>query len=148
MIIIRNGDILNSECQTIINPTNTVGVMGNGLALKFKNKYPEMYNHYKIGCDSGLFVIGKPYIYKINDQKWIMNFPTKKHWKNPSKIEYIIDGLKYILKNYKKAKITSLAVPALGCGLGGLNPNEVYYYLNLYLSEMEIPVELYWNFKI
>jgi len=86
---------------------------------------------------------GHPYIFNISPDKQIINFPTKNHWREPSKIEYIDTGLRLLVKKYKNWKVKSLAVPALGCGNGGLQWADVGPLLYEYLSKMDMPVELY-----
>ncbi len=144
MIIIENGNILNSSMQTIINPVNCVGIMGKGLALSYKKKYPEMFNDYKDKCKNNEIKIGKPHIYKINSEFQILNFPTKIHYRNKSHINYIESSLKFIVENYKSLNITSLAIPRIGCGLGGLDwENEVYPLILSYIKSLDIPIEIY-----
>jgi O-acetyl-ADP-ribose deacetylase (regulator of RNase III) len=140
MKLIYDGNIFNSKMQTITNPINCDGIMGAGLALTFRKKYPSMYRNYKLRC----VVVGKPYIYEVSDSKQILNFPTKKHWRNKSRIEYIEDGLSYLVTNLEEMGITSLAIPMLGCGLGGLNWEEdVFPLVTKYLSPLKIEVEIY-----
>lgn len=142
--IIEKGDILNSNMQTIINTVNCVGVMGKGLALAFKQAYPEMFKDYKKKCDQKEVKIGRPYLFKISDSRWILNFPTKDDWRRDSKIEYVEAGLKYLAENYNSLGITSLAVPPLGCGHGGLDwEAEVFPLVKQYLLDLNIPMEAY-----
>lgn len=119
---IKGGDIFQSDCQAIINTINTVGVMGKGLALIYRNKYPVMFAEYRKACFNNEVKIGFMYLWKVPDKdKWIINFPTKEHWRNPSKIEWIIAGLQDLVKVVKEKGFTSLAIAPLGCGNGGLN---------------------------
>lgn len=142
--IIEKGDILNSNMQTIINTVNCVGVMGKGLALAFKQAYPEMFKDYKKKCDQKEVKIGRPYLFKISDSRWILNFPTKDDWRKDSKIEYVEAGLKYLAENYNSLGITSLAVPPLGCGNGGLDwEAEVFPLVKQYLLALNMPMEVY-----
>lgn len=146
-----SGNIFNSNKQTITNAVNCVGIMGKGLAEQFKTKYPNYFNEYVNECNNNSLNIGKLTVYKLtkkdnhfeNDNKQILNFPTKLHWKNNSKISYIEDGLKYLINNYQNMNITSLALPPLGCGLGGLNWNDVYTLMMDYLYNIEIDVDIY-----
>ena len=87
------GNLLDSPAQVLVNPVNTVGVMGKGIALQFKNKYPSMFKSYQKLCEGHLLDVGKLYLWK-SPEKWILLFSTKKHWRDPSKIEYIESGLK------------------------------------------------------
>ena len=137
-----DGSLFESNAQTVVNTVNCVGTMGRGVALKFKNKYPEMFNDYKKKCYDGQVNVGEPYLWK-ESTPWILNFPTKNHWRDPSKIEYITTGLDYLVENYKSWGIVSLALPALGCGLGGLDWNVISLILNEKLTKLEIPVTVY-----
>lgn len=144
MIKIVKGSIFDSSLQTITNPINCVGVMGKGLALQFKKQYPEMYQDYTSRCKNKEVVVGEPYVFKYNlNHKNILLFPTKKHWIENSRIEYITSGLDYFLKRYKKWGITSIAFPALGCGNGGLYWYDVESIMTSYLDKIDIPVEIY-----
>lgn len=145
MIKYVNGDIFNSIAQALVNPVNTKGIMGGGLALAFKEKYPKMFEQYKIDCENKIIVVGKlHWFYNTSDGKIIINFPTKNHWKEKSKIEYIERGLEYFIKYYKEIGIKSVAFPKLGCGLGGLDwDNEVKPLMEKFLSNLEIEVYIY-----
>lgn len=123
MIIFRQGNIFDSEAKALVNPVNTVGVMGKGLALEFKKRYPESYKNYVEVCSSGFFDVGKTILYSENG-KYIINVPTKKHWKDPSKLEWIESGLKSLCNKVLFLNC-SVAIPALGCGNGGLEWPEV-----------------------
>ncbi len=107
------GDIFDANSQVIVNPVNCKGVMGKGLALAFKQKYPDMFTIYQHECQTGELQIGKSTLYKASTP-WILNFPTKDHCRSPSKLVYLEKGLEYFLKNYKEAGITSIAFPKLG----------------------------------
>ena len=133
----RGKTIFDSSAQTLVNTINCVGVMGKGLALEFKNRYPAMFDKYKSFCDKGVFKPGVLWIYKAEDGKWILNFPTKIDWKNPSKIEYIEEGLKKFVEIWSEKGITSIAFPLLGCSNGGLNPDEVIPIMEKYLNQCE-----------
>lgn len=129
MITFVDGDFFDYAADIRINTVNCVGVMGAGVAFAFKNKYPEMYNEYVLLCKKGEISPGKPVVWKSIDAQGkeieVINFPTKDHWRNKSKYEYIEKGL-YWLSNYldsKNGKIITL--PALGCGHGGLDWNIV-----------------------
>ena len=137
------GDILKSKCQTLVNTVNCVGIMGKGIALEFKKRFPEMFNDYFHRCESGNVHPGMPYLYKSLLPPQIINFPTKDHWKSVSKIEDIEKGLDYLLENYKKWGVTSLAVPPLGCGNGQLEWAAVGPLIYRKLIQMDIPVQLY-----
>ena len=138
------GDIFKSEAECIVNPVNCIGVMGKGLALKFKKKYNKMFIDYVMRCREGQVKTGQPYLYKA-EGRLILNFPTKQHWRDPSKLEYIEAGLKYFARNYRTWEITSIAFPKLGCGCGGLDwEKDVKPLMYKYLGDFEdITVYLY-----
>lgn len=124
MITSTQGNILDSKCEALVNPVNCVGVMGAGLALQFKKKYPAMFKDYAFKCDSGHLKIGSVHVYNLCSREFprlIINFPTKKHWQDQSKIEYIELGLAALIADVIWFKLQSIAIPPLGCGLGGLD---------------------------
>jgi O-acetyl-ADP-ribose deacetylase (regulator of RNase III) len=144
-------DILQSNSQAIVNTVNTVGVMGKGLALKMKDKYPEMYIDYKKKCEANELKIGKLhyYFYEKPVKKIIINFPTKKDWRSKSKIEDIRMGLIYFAKNYQNLGIQSVAFPPLGCGNGGLNWKDVKKEMEKYLGDLKnIEINIYITSKM
>lgn len=141
MIIYVKGNIFESPAQVLVNTVNTVGVMGKGIAKQFKDIYPEMFAQYQVFCENKDLDIGKLWIYK-SDHKWILNFPTKKHWRSPSKLEYIEAGLEKFVSTYEEKGITSISFPLLGCGNGGLDwENEVKPLMEKYLRPL--PIEVY-----
>ena len=142
MIKYVNGDIFESECQTLVNPVNTVGVMGAGLARNFAISFPGMASEYCHLCQIGLFTIGKLWIWRTGE-RWVMCFPTKKDWRDPSRLEYIEAGLKNLVDTYETRGITSIALPKLGCGLGGLSWPDVKSLIEKYLGDVEMDVEVY-----
>jgi O-acetyl-ADP-ribose deacetylase (regulator of RNase III) len=97
----QRGDIFDSRAQVIVNPVNCKGVMGKGLAFAFKQRYPEMFAAYQQQCRMGKLRIGRPMLYR-GSTPWILNFPTKDDWRLPSKLEYLEQGLAYVVANYKK----------------------------------------------
>ncbi|NSW76998.1 MAG: macro domain-containing protein [Candidatus Atribacteria bacterium] len=135
-------NIFDSQAQTLVNTVNCVGVMGKGLALEFKKRFPQMYEDYVERCQRKELKIGQPYLYTAS-KPWILNFPTKYHWRQGSKRDYIEKGLQYLLEHYREWGIESLAVPPLGCGEGGLAWEVIGPIIEWYLSRMDIPVELY-----
>jgi O-acetyl-ADP-ribose deacetylase (regulator of RNase III)/uncharacterized protein YwgA len=143
MVKVLMGDILKSNAQTLVNTVNCVGIMGKGIALEFKEQFPDMFNDYVARCNRNEVRLGRPYLYKRLTPPWILNFPTKGHWRSVSRIEDIVKGLKYLLQQYKEWRITSLAVPPLGCGQGQLEWKIVGPTLYRYLNQLDIPVELY-----
>lgn len=143
-ITIIKGNIFNTKAQTIVNTVNCVGVMGKGIALVYKLRYPEMFDIYQDYCKRHLISIGKLWLYKGDDaDPWVLNFPTKFHWKYPSKIEYIEQGLKKFVETYEDRGITSVAFPMLGTHNGGLDKDVVRQLMLSYLSKCNIPIEIY-----
>jgi len=137
-------ELFGSNKQVIVNTVNCVGVMGKGLALEFKNRYPAMFQDYKKRCKKNQVELGKPYLWKSNvGSQWILNFPTKGHWRNKSSIASIESGLTYLAAHAKDWGIESLAFPALGCGCGGLNWAEVRPLIVRHLEPLGIPIDIY-----
>jgi O-acetyl-ADP-ribose deacetylase (regulator of RNase III)/uncharacterized protein YwgA len=137
------GDILQSKAQTLINTVNCVGIMGKGIALEFKKRFPEMFQDYVERCERKEIKPGVPYLYKTLFPPQIVNFPTKDHWKSVSRITDIERGLQLLSNQYKGWGITSLAIPPLGCGNGQLGWKAVGPLIYRYASKMTIPVEMY-----
>lgn len=138
------GNIFTTKSQTIVNTVNCVGVMGAGIALEFKYRYPEMYEKYVKYCRENLIEIGKLWIYDVpNTNQKVLNFPTKKHWKFPSKYEYLEKGLKRFVETYQEKGIQSIAFPLLGAQNGGLDPEKVKDLMFRYLRSCDIPIEIY-----
>ncbi len=128
MIEYKTGDILNEDTEAIINTVNCVGVMGRGIALQFKNIYPENFKAYAAACKQGEIQPGKMFVFptgKMTTPRLIINFPTKRHWRGQSRLEDVELGLRDLVKIITQYKIRSVAVPPLGCGLGGLDWNIV-----------------------
>jgi O-acetyl-ADP-ribose deacetylase (regulator of RNase III) len=116
--------------------------MGAGLALEFKARYPGMFRQYRVLCQCKKLDIGTLWIYRT-DERWVMNFPTKKHWRNPSREEYLHAGLKKFRETYRAEGITSIAFPLLGARNGGLAPDHSLEIMTEYLKDCTIPVEIY-----
>lgn len=128
MIIPTQGNLLEAQAEALVNTVNTVGVMGRGIALQFQRAFPSNYTAYKKACDKTSVVPGKMFIFEENmlgGPKWIVNFPTKRHWKGSSRIEDIRSGLADLAEQVRQLNIQSIAIPPLGCGLGGLDWSEV-----------------------
>jgi O-acetyl-ADP-ribose deacetylase (regulator of RNase III) len=122
------GNLLEADAQALVNTVNTVGVMGKGIALQFRQAFPENYKAYQKACQHGELQVGKMHIFatgKLTNPRYIINFPTKKHWRGKSKIEDVKKGLDALIEVVKKYEISSIAIPPLGCGNGGLDWNEV-----------------------
>ncbi len=142
MITYIEGDLFSSPAQVIVNTVNTVGVMGKGIALEFKSRYPEMFDSYREMCDQKLLTVGKLMLYRAPDH-WILLFPTKENWRNPSKISYIEAGLQHFVQVYANKSINSIAFPRLGCGNGGLAWEDVKPIMEKYLKPLPITVYIY-----
>lgn len=143
MIKVLIGNLFESQAQTWVNTVNCVGVMGKGVALEFKKRFPDMFEDYQARCARGAVRLGQPYLYKRTVLPWILNFPTKHHWRDVAKLDAIVEGLKYLQKHCRDWGITSLAVPPLGCGQGQLEWRIVGPTLYRHLAELDIAVELY-----
>lgn len=129
MIEIAHGNLLEADVEALVNTVNTVGVMGKGIALQFKKAFPENYNLYKRACDAGQVEPGKVFItelHELSGHRFIINFPTKRHWKGKSKIEDIEAGLSALVTEIHRRGIKSVALPPLGCGNGGLRWADVF----------------------
>ena len=143
MVTVLKGNIFNTECQCIVNTINCVGVMGAGIAFECRLRFPSMFSKYIELCSTKKIDIGSLWLYK-GGEKWILNFPTKYHWKYPSKIEYLEKGLEKFVNTYKEKEISSIAFPILGASNGGI-PEEVSLKIMLkYLEKCDIPIEIYY----
>ncbi len=143
MIMYVESNLFDSPAQVLVNPVNTVGVMGKGLALQFKQQYPEMFTNYQRFCESGALTVGKLYLYKTPG-KWVLNFPTKKNWRNKSQLAYIEVGLQKFVATYQEKGIESISFPQLGAGNGGLDwEREVKPLMEKYLGELPITVYIH-----
>ncbi|WP_347051560.1 type II toxin-antitoxin system antitoxin DNA ADP-ribosyl glycohydrolase DarG [Flavobacterium olei] len=147
MIQYRNDNLLESEAEALVNTVNTVGVMGKGIALQFKNQYPNNYKLYKNACKLKEVQIGKMFVTEeislLGGKKIIINFPTKADWRKPSEYEYIEAGLKDLVKIVKEKKIKSIAIPPLGAGNGGLDWNKVKILMEKYLEGIDSKIFIY-----
>ena len=143
MVTTLIGNLFESRAQTLVNTVNCVGIMGKGVALLFKERFPDMFEDYQQRCERGEVKLGRPYLFKRLVTPWIVNFPTKEHWRSVSRLSDIVDGLVWVKRHYKMWGITSLGVPPLGCGQGGLEWRVVGPTLHRHLAELDIPVELY-----
>lgn len=139
---IIDGNIFRSSCQTIVNTVNCVGVMGAGLAFECRLRYPQMYQDYVQLCEQKRIGVGLLWLCR-STTPWILNFPTKNHWRLPSKPDYLHRGLRKFMDTYKNRGITSVAFPLLGAHNGGLDPDESLALMTSYLKQCSIPVEIY-----
>lgn len=139
---IITGNIFTTKCNVIVNTVNCVGVMGAGIALECRLRYPEMYEKYKELCSRKLISIGNLWLYKT-EKTWILNFPTKVDWKYPSRVEFIQKGLEKFVAVYEQKEINSIAFPMLGADRGGINVETTLAMLHKYLDPLPIDIELY-----
>jgi O-acetyl-ADP-ribose deacetylase (regulator of RNase III) len=145
-LLFLKGDLLASRDDALVNAVNTVRVMGKGIALKFKRRFPANFSTYKEACARNEVKVGKMFVTHHSEPPphWIINFPTKAHWSQPSKMEWSIAGLQDLQEVIRKQNIRSVALPALGCGSGGLNWLEVRAVLQGALENMEsIDIHIY-----
>jgi O-acetyl-ADP-ribose deacetylase (regulator of RNase III) len=128
MITYTEGNLLEADAEALVNTVNTVGVMGKGVALMFKERFPKNFKEYENACKAKTLRVGSMFVTERDDllgPKWIINFPTKDHWRAPSKIEWIVEGLEDLKRVISEKNIRSIALPPLGAGNGGLNWREV-----------------------
>lgn len=137
------GDLFESKAQTLVNTVNTVGIMGKGVALEFKKRFPDMFRDYELRCAAKEVRLGEPYLFRRLLTPWIINFPTKEHWRAVSRLDAIVRGLEYLEAHVGEWEVESLAVPPLGCGNGQLDWDIVGPTLYRHLDRLPIPVELY-----
>jgi O-acetyl-ADP-ribose deacetylase (regulator of RNase III)/uncharacterized protein YwgA len=137
------GDIFESDAQTLVNTVNTVGVMGKGVALGFKQRYPDMFEDYRIRCERNRVRLGRPYLFRRLIPPWIINFPTKGHWRSPSRLSDIEAGLEYLVDHLDEWGVESIALPPLGCGNGELEWRVVGPVIYEHMARAGIEVEMF-----
>jgi O-acetyl-ADP-ribose deacetylase (regulator of RNase III) len=147
MIHYQTGNLLDSDAQALVNTVNTVGVMGKGIALQFKNMFPNNFKQYANACKEKEVMIGKLLVTEeetlLRGEKIIINFPTKTNWRLPSEYNYIDAGMAELVKLIKAKNIRSIAIPPLGSGNGGLDWNKVKMILEKYLSVLTCDIYIY-----
>jgi len=143
MIRFTQGNLLEANTEALVNTVNTVGVMGKGIALMFKERFAENYRLYAAACKAGEVETGKVHVTAVNEldgPRWIVNFPTKRHWRSPSQMAWITEGLhdlrRFLIENHVK----SVAVPPLGAGNGGLKWPDVREQIVDVLSDLDVDV--------
>lgn len=137
------GDMFASDAQTLVNTVNCVGVMGKGIALKFKERFPEMFEDYVRRCERRAVKLGQPYVYEDESGVKILNFPTKDHWRSASRLIDIEQGLTYLADHYQAWGITNISMPPLGCGNGGLSWSEVGPLIYRKLHNLPINIKVF-----
>lgn len=139
MINLDQGNLLHAQAQALVNTVNTDGVMGKGIALQFKKAYPDMFKAYEQACKRNEVSLGKMHVFDlgglVGGPRWIINFPTKGHWRSKSKLSDIQEGLVDLVRVADQLGITSIAVPPLGCGHGGLSWHDVRPLIDLAFRE-------------
>lgn len=128
MIRFTQGNLLEAPVEAVVNTVNTVGVMGKGIALMFKERFPENTKAYETACKAGNVRVGSMFVtpgVELDGPRWIINFPTKENWRNPTKLEWVESGLVALKREIREKGIRSIAIPPLGCGNGGLDWNVV-----------------------
>jgi len=147
MIQYVTGNLLESNAEALVNTVNTIGVMGKGIALQFKNTFPNNFKLYAKACKNDEIKIGELLVTEddsmFTGKKMIINFPTKTTWRKPSEYSYIVEGLIDLVKIIKERNIKSIAIPPLGSGNGGLNWNKVKLILEKYLSDVDCVIYIY-----
>ena len=140
MIELTKGNLLEAPAEALVNTVNTAGIMGKGIALQFKQAYPQMFRAYERDCKAGEVKLGKVQVFDlgglVGGPRWIINFPTKGHWRAGSRMKDIETGLQDLVTTMKRLHIRSIAVPPLGCGNGGLDWNEVRPRIESAFSEL------------
>jgi len=140
MISYQQGNLLEADVEAVVNTVNTVGVMGKGIALMFKERYPEIFKTYAAACKSGGVRTGRMLVTPTNElsgPQWVIHFPTKEHWRRPSQMEWIERGLVDLARVIHEKEIRSVALPPLGCGNGGLEWSEVRQRIESVLGPLE-----------
>jgi O-acetyl-ADP-ribose deacetylase (regulator of RNase III) len=147
MVDYTHGNLLDDQAEALVNTVNEVGVMGKGIALMFRERFPDNTAAYEQACKAGEVRVGKMFVTKnkaLMGPRWVINFPTKKHWRHPSKLEWVRDGLKDLVKLVRENGIRSIAIPPLGCGNGGLDWPLVRREIEAAFSEIpDIAVTVY-----
>jgi len=140
MIHYKQGNLLEAEVDALVNTVNTVGVMGKGIALMFKERFKENFKQYARACKDGEVVTGRMHVTRtgeLSGPKWIINFPTKQHWRKPTRIEWVEEGLQDLKATILSEGIRSIALPPLGCGNGGLKWTQVKPLIEAALGDLE-----------
>jgi len=147
MITYKTGNLLRDEAEVLVNTVNTVGVMGKGIALAFKSAFPHNFEVYREACRTGALKTGVLLPVKDSDLLWgekiIINFPTKTHWRQPSAYQYVEQGLSALRDWLMTNQVRSIALPALGCGNGGLDWTRVRQMIEAHLHHLPLDIAVY-----
>jgi len=141
------GNLLEADAEALVNAVNCVGIMGKGIALQFKHTYPDVFLRYQTACRAGQVIIGQMFVVECKgagNPSYIINFPTKRDWRNASRLEDIQVGLVDLVATINRLRLRSIAIPALGCGNGGLDWSVVRPLIEAALSTLpDVHVRLY-----
>ena len=141
------GSPFDASVDALVNTVNTVGVMGKGIALEFKTRFPANFKDYERACELGEVRLGEVFVFDFErlfpQPRWIFNFPTKEHWRSPSLMANIEAGLADLRRVIEKLDVSSIAIPALGCGNGGLDWSDVRPRIESALDGLKTKVQLY-----
>lgn len=143
MITFTQGNLLEARTEALVNTVNTVGVMGKGIALMFKERFAENFRHYAAACKAKQVQTGKMFVTQVHEldgPRWIVNFPTKQHWRAPSRMEWVIEGLQDLRRFLTEQQVKSIAIPPLGAGNGGLAWTEVRAQIERALGDLDIDI--------
>jgi O-acetyl-ADP-ribose deacetylase (regulator of RNase III) len=146
VIAYLRGNLLEDDAQALVNTVNTVGVMGKGIALQFKQRFPANFAAYAQACKLGQVQTGRMFVTEsgeLTGPRWVVNFPTKQHWRDPSRMEWVVDGLQDLRGLLISYSVASIALPALGAGLGGLPWAAVRGHIEAALGDLVVDVRVY-----
>lgn len=146
MITFTEGNLLEARAEALVNTVNTVGVMGKGIALMFKERFDDNYRQYSAACKAKEVRIGKMFVTRVHElggPSWIVNFPTKEHWRNPSRMEWVVQGLQDLRRFLIQQEIKSIAIPPLGAGNGGLDWNQVRSQIEAALGDLNVDITVF-----
>lgn len=146
MICYVRGNLLEADAEALVNTVNTMGVMGKGIALQFKNRFAANFLAYAQACKLGQVQTGSMFVtepQELMGPRWIVNFPTKRHWRDPSRMEWVVEGLQDLRGFLLSHKVQSIAVPALGAGLGGLDWPAVRSHIEAAWGDLPVDVRVY-----
>jgi O-acetyl-ADP-ribose deacetylase (regulator of RNase III) len=146
VIAYLRGNLLEDDAQALVNTVNTVGVMGKGIALQFKQRFPGNFMAYAQACKLGQVQTGRMFITEpgeLTGPRWVVNFPTKQHWRDPSRMEWVVDGLQDLRSLLIGNTVQSIALPALGAGLGSLPWAAVRGHIETALGDLAVDVRVY-----
>lgn len=146
MITFTQGNLLESRAEALVNTVNTVGVMGKGIALMFKERFARNFRLYAAACKAGQVQTGRIFVTSVDEldgPRWIVNFPTKQHWRSPSRMEWIVEGLQDLRRFLIEQKIRSIAIPPLGAGNGGLDWAEVRPQIERVLADLDVDIQVF-----